>query len=126
MRKVLVADDSPTMRRMVIASLRGLQNVDFIEAGNGFEAIEHLTLEPVSLMILDLNMPEMHGLEVLRFLQAHEPFRNIPVVVVTTKNDRESRQAALDAGARRVLNKPFEPAALMEEARELLGKDTAA
>src|SRR5687768_8492197 len=117
MTRVLVVDDSPTIRRMVIASLRALPDAEFIEAGNGFEAIECVMLGPVSLIILDLNMPDMHGLEVLRFLKSHEQLRKIPVVVVTTKSDEESRNSALAAGASRFLNKPFVPARLMEEAR---------
>ena len=71
MKNVLVVDDSPTMRRMVIASLRELQNVSFDQAASGLEAIEQLALAPVHLMILDLNIPDIHGLEVLEFVRRH-------------------------------------------------------
>ena len=69
MKNVLVVDDSPTMRRMVIASLCQLQGMSFDQAGSGLEAIERLALAPVHLMILDLNMPDIHGLEVLEFVR---------------------------------------------------------
>ena len=74
MRRILVVDDSATMRKMVIASLRDLTDVSFSEAGNGFEAIEQLEVAPFDLMILDLNMPEMHGLEVLKFVLEHPSY----------------------------------------------------
>lgn len=121
MRTILVVDDSPTMRRMVVASLRELDDVGFDQAASGLEAIERLALVPVDLVVLDLNMPDVHGLEVLRFLRAHERFRSVPVVVLTTRGDDESREAALQAGATRYLTKPFEPAAFAPEIRALLG-----
>ncbi len=120
MRHILIVDDSPTMRRMVRASVQRLPAVAVTEAGNGLEAIERLALKPVDLMVLDLNMPDMHGLEVLRFLRSHERYRGLPVVVLTTKADPATRQAALAAGASLYLTKPFEPRELSERVGELL------
>jgi two-component system chemotaxis response regulator CheY len=120
MRKILIVDDSPTIRRMVAASLQSLEEVFFEEASNGLEAIEKLAREPVNLMILDLNMPDMHGLEVLQFIRTHEQYRRVPIIVLTTKYDPESRKAALDGGASRFLTKPFEPTALRQQAASLL------
>ncbi|MGH9903004.1 MAG: response regulator, partial [Pyrinomonadaceae bacterium] len=88
MSNILIVDDSPTMRRMVSASLRALGGARFQEASSGLEAIERLALGPVSVMLLDLNMPDMHGLEVLEFLKSHEAYRDIPVVVLTTRGTR--------------------------------------
>jgi two-component system, chemotaxis family, chemotaxis protein CheY len=120
MRTVLIVDDSPTIRRMVAASLQSLDDVRFGEASNGLEAIEMLVRESASLMILDLNMPDMHGLEVLQFVRAHDQFRGLPIIVLTTKYDPESRAAALKCGASLYLTKPFEPATLREHALSLL------
>ena len=72
MLKTLVVDDSPTMRRMVMASLREVCAGGFLEAASGLEAIEQLALGPVALIVLDLNMPDMHGLEVLKFVRSHQ------------------------------------------------------
>ncbi len=121
MKRVLVVDDSPTMRRMVISSLRPLAGVDFGEAANGLEAIEKLSLGSVSLMVLDLNMPDMHGLEVLRFLRSHLPFKDLPVIVLTTKDDEGSRTGAMDAGATAYLTKPFQPQVLLDNVMKVLG-----
>jgi two-component system, chemotaxis family, chemotaxis protein CheY len=120
MKRVLIVDDSPTMRRMVISSLRPISGVEFNEAANGLEAIEKLSLGPVSLMILDLNMPDMHGLDVLRFLRSHVPFKGIPVIVLTTKDDESSRSGAMNAGATVYLTKPFQPQVLLENAARIL------
>jgi two-component system chemotaxis response regulator CheY len=105
---------------MVISSLRNLQDVDFREAGNGLEAIEKLSLAPVSLVILDLNMPDMHGLELLQFLRSHSSFKDIPVIILTTKDDAVTRGTAMKAGASLYLTKPFQPATLLEKASGVL------
>lgn len=125
MLKTLVVDDSPTIRRMVIASLRDVCDGGFAEAASGLEAIEQLALGPVALIILDLNMPDMHGLEVLNFVRSHQRYRNIPVVVLTTRNDGTSRRAVLDGGASLYLTKPFLPQALAAEVRTLLDHQPA-
>jgi two-component system chemotaxis response regulator CheY len=120
MDRTLVVDDSPTMRRMVIASLRDVCPGGFSEAGSGLEAIEQLALGPAALMVLDLNMPDMHGLEVLRFLRNHSSFKRLPVIVLTTRGDDASRAAALAAGASAYLTKPFGPHVLAAQARSLI------
>jgi two-component system chemotaxis response regulator CheY len=120
MDRTLIVDDSPTMRRMVIASLRDICTGGFSEAASGLDALEQLALGPAALMILDLNMPDMHGLEVLRFVRSHPAFRRLPVVVLTTRGDEASRRAALEAGASVYLTKPFIPAVLAREAQRLL------
>ena len=121
MTRVLVIDDSPTIRRMVKASLSSLPApVEFVEAASGLEAIERLALGPVDLIVLDLNMPDMHGLEVLGFVRSHQKYRRVPVIVLTTRGDDASRQAALQGGASIYLTKPFEPRVLAAEAAQLL------
>jgi two-component system, chemotaxis family, chemotaxis protein CheY len=120
MNSILIVDDSPTMRRMVMASLRALPGAGFDEASTGLEAIERLALAPVDLIILDLNMPDMHGLEVLNFLRRHQAYSHIPVIVLTTRGDEASRSDALAAGASLYLTKPFSPQALAAQARALL------
>lgn len=119
MPHLLIVDDSPTIRRMVKAALAPL-SMDTIEAASGLEAIEQLAVAPISLMVLDLNMPDMHGLEVLGFVRANQKFHNIPIIVLTTRDDPASRDAAAQAGATRYLTKPFKPEALLTEARQVL------
>ncbi len=118
---VLVVDDSPTMRRMVMTSLKPIGGVQFGEASSGLEAIERLALSHVDLMILDLNMPEMHGVEVLQFVRSHKTYRALPVVVLTTRGDETSRTEAMASGATDYLTKPFDSKELLTRARALLG-----
>jgi two-component system, chemotaxis family, chemotaxis protein CheY len=120
MHRTLVVDDSPTIRRMVIASLKEVCNGGFAEAGSGLEAIEQLALGPVAAVILDLNMPDMHGLEVLKFVRSHKAYRRTPIVVLTTRGDSASRIAMLEAGATEYMTKPFVPQALAERVRALV------
>jgi len=110
---------------MVRASLAGITSARFVEAGSGLEAIEQLTLAPVGLMVLDLNMPDMHGVEVLKFVRHHPKYQALPVIVLTTRGDEESRRAAMDAGATVYLTKPFLPQVLAEQAVELFNRETA-
>jgi two-component system chemotaxis response regulator CheY len=118
---ILVVDDSPTIRRMVRAALEPVGPACFVDAETGLEAIERLAFAPVALVVLDLNMPDMHGIEVLKFIRGHAAYRDIPVLVLTTRSDDASRAAALDAGATVYVTKPFAPAMLAAEARKLLG-----
>jgi len=117
---ILVVDDSPTMRRMVITSLGSLGTVKSTQAGTGLEAIERLAIEPVDLMVLDLNMPDMHGMEVINFVRRHQSYRDIPIVVLTTKGEEATRTQALAAGANHYLTKPFDPRQLADVVGSLL------
>lgn len=126
MSRIVIVDDSPTIRRMVRTSLASLPQATFVDAASGLEAIEQLTLGPVTLMVLDLNMPDMHGLEVLNFVRRHPMYRALPVIVLTTRGDDASRTAAVEAGATVYMTKPFVPQALAERARALLGSAAVA
>jgi two-component system chemotaxis response regulator CheY len=120
MKRVLVVDDSPTMRRMVISSIRNLSPLKIDQAESGLDAIEKLTLFGTDLVILDLNMPDMHGMEVIRFIRQHESYRNIPIVILTTRNDEDTRTTALKAGADMYITKPYDPATFSDKINKLL------
>ncbi len=125
MPTILVVDDSPTIRRMVRAALGALPNVSFAEAGSGLQAIETLAVQAVQAVVLDLNMPDMHGLDVLKFLRSHSQYRTLPVIILTTRGDDVSRHDALAAGASAYLTKPFSPTALTESVRDFLASPDA-
>jgi two-component system, chemotaxis family, chemotaxis protein CheY len=124
MKNILVVDDSATMRRMVKTCLKELPDVQLHDAASGLEAIERLAITSMDLMILDLNMPDMHGLEVLRFVREHQALQKIPIVVLTTKGDEATRGEAMKRGASVYLTKPFVPAELVRHA-QLLMKENA-
>jgi two-component system, chemotaxis family, chemotaxis protein CheY len=120
MHKILIVDDSPTIRKMVRASLQDLSSSEFIEAGTGLEAIEHLAVTRVQLIVLDLNMPDMHGIDVLKFVRRNPHYSGIPIIVLTTRGDETSRQTAQQAGATSYMTKPFAPETLAKAVRDLL------
>ncbi|MGK7900348.1 MAG: response regulator [Hormoscilla sp.] len=122
MTRILLVDDSATMRKMVKASLKDLGEVSFGEASNGLEAIEELANASYDMIVLDLNMPEMHGLEAIKFIVGHPTYKDIPIVILTTKGDEESKKKALEEGAAKYLTKPFKPQTLSENIVEVLNK----
>jgi two-component system, chemotaxis family, chemotaxis protein CheY len=117
---VLVVDDSRVMREMIIACLRGLPDLAFEPAASGLEAIEKLSLSVFDLVVLDLNMPDIGGYDVLEFVRHQDQLRNVPILVVTTRGDETSRTRALDAGASRFMTKPFTPEDIQHAAATLL------
>ncbi len=120
LKRVLVVDDSATMRRMVIAAMSRIGELSFEQAVSGLDAIERVTLTPIDLVLLDLNMPDMHGLEVLRFIRGQPGLRDLPVVILTTRGDDDSRTAAMRDGATLYLTKPFAPDAIISQLQPLL------
>ena len=123
--KFLVVDDSATIRKMIITALRPLQG-SFREASSGLEAIEQLMLCPYDVVTLDLNMPDMNGLEFLQFVRGHNAFKDIPIVVITTRVDAGMQDVALAAGANRYITKPFSPEEVLQMVRELLDREALA
>lgn len=119
MTKILVVDDSKVMRDMIVACLRAIPETNFVHASSGLEAIERLSLAPFDLMVLDLNMPDIGGVEVLEFVRAQDTLRALPVLIVTTRGDEQSRQQVLNAGATSFLAKPFTPDSIIAEVRSI-------
>lgn len=120
MKDVLVVDDSKVMRDMIVACLRGLPEARFTQAASGLEAIERLSLGRFDLVVLDLNMPDISGIEVLEFVRAQDNLKTLPILVVTTRGDEASRAQALAAGASLFVTKPFTPEAIAQDAQRLV------
>lgn len=121
MTEVLVVDDSKVIRDMVVACLRARERLRFTHAASGLEAIERLSLAAFDLMVLDLNMPDIGGLEVVEFVRAQDRLRTLPILIVTTRGDEASRTRVLEAGASAFMTKPFTPEALLAQVDSLLG-----
>ncbi len=120
MKRLLIVDDSKLMRDMVAACLRPLGAVTFEFAGTGLEAIERLALVGFDLVVLDLNMPDVGGVEVIEFVRSQDHLRALPILVVTTRGDDSSKQRVIEAGASGFLAKPFAPPQILDEVRRLL------
>jgi two-component system chemotaxis response regulator CheY len=112
------------MRDMIVACLRSLPGLAFTHATTGLEAIERLSLKKFDLVVLDLNMPDVGGIEVVEFVRGQDQLKALPIVIVTTRGDDASRARALEAGANRFMTKPFTPEAIVAEVKGLLGTGT--
>ncbi len=123
MSDILVVDDSKVMRDMISACLRPDPSLVVTHAASGLEAIERLSLKPFDLLVLDLNMPDIGGLEVVEFVRSQDKLKALPILIVTTRSDDGSRERVLAAGASKYLTKPFTPDAILAEVRELLGAE---
>ncbi|MFP5236756.1 MAG: response regulator [Acidobacteriota bacterium] len=107
--RALIVDDSSVMRKIVERSLRnaGLSTLVVYEAGNGVEGLAVLQARQVDLILSDINMPSMDGLEFVRQLRAQNLAPGAPVVMVTTESSEEHVKEAIQAGAQGYIRKPF-------------------
>ncbi|TKD06380.1 response regulator [Polyangium fumosum] len=125
MTEILVVDDSKVMREMIVACLRVGEDFTFTHAASGLEAIEKLALKAFDLVVLDLNMPDIGGFEVIEFIRGQDKLQRLPVLVVTTRGDEGSRVRALAAGASQFMTKPFTPDAILANVQSMLRLDAA-
>jgi two-component system chemotaxis response regulator CheY len=107
--RTLIVDDSSVMRKIVERALRqaGLETLVVHEAGSGVEGLEVLKTTTVDLILSDINMPAMDGLEFLRQIRAQNLAVGIPVVMITTESSEEHVKQAIEAGAKGYIRKPF-------------------
>lgn len=117
--KILIVDDSSTMRRIIINTLSRIGYADVIEGENGKSGLEKLGQGGVEMIITDWNMPEMDGLEFVKTVRTQNP--SIPILMVTTNAAKEDIVEALQAGVNNYVVKPFTPETLKEKIESLLG-----
>jgi len=121
---ILLVDDSPVTRKMVrrAVSLSGLDIGQVLEAGDGAEALLRLAERRFDLVLADINMPVMNGMELVERMSADPVLSGVPVVIVATPLSEARVERLLDLGARAYLPKPFRPEALKGVVEEILGK----
>lgn len=121
-RTVLIVDDSSAMRAFVRAALEGGgEAFEVVEAASGFDALRVLPRQDVALAIVDINMPHIHGLELIAMLRGNECYRDLPLLVISTESTARDRERALQLGATAYLIKPFDAEALLDRVSALLG-----
>ena len=120
--RTLIVDDSSVMRKIVERSLRqaGIDQMVVYEAGNGAEGLDVLKSKNVDLILSDINMPSMDGLEFLRQIRAQNLAPGVPVVMITTESSEEHVKQAILAGARGYIRKPFTAEQVKERVLPLL------
>lgn len=119
----LIVDDSSVMRKIVERCLRqaGVEFTSVLEAGNGKDALKLLEQKPVDLILSDINMPVMDGLQFVQEMQLLPNAKSIPVVMITTEGSESHVLKALSFGARGYIRKPFTPEEVKEHVLPILG-----
>ncbi|PLX82577.1 MAG: response regulator [Desulfuromonas sp.] len=120
-KKILIAEDSPTMRSLIVSTMATMDDYSFVEAANGFEALRILPREKVDLVITDINMPDINGLELVSFIKNHPNYKNTPLFIISTEGSERDREKGLKLGADAYLVKPFSPDELQTLVRQYLG-----
>ena len=122
--KVLIVDDSRIMRRMISGAVSVL-GYEILEAANGREALEVVRSNPSDLaaITMDINMPEMSGMECLEAIMGDDDISDIPVIMITTESEKEKTLEAIRLGARHYITKPFTPEDVTTRLMDVLGSD---
>jgi two-component system chemotaxis response regulator CheY len=120
-KKILFVDDSPTMRRIIRNTLNRIGYEDLIEAEHGMDALEKLNGQSVDLIITDWNMPEMSGEELIKVLRGDANYKDIPVLMITTRGMKDDVMTALALGVNGYVVKPFTPEVIKKKITELIG-----
>jgi len=120
-KKILIAEDSSTMRSLIVSTISALGEYEVVEAANGFEALRALPREKVDLVITDINMPDINGLELVSFIKQNPNYQSTPLIIISTEGSERDREKGLALGADAYLVKPFSPEALQDLIRNYLG-----
>lgn len=121
MKKILIAEDSPTMRSLLVSTIESLEGYQIIEATSGFEALRLLPREEVNLIITDINMPDINGLELISYVRNNPNYRSIPLFIISTESSEKDLERGIALGADEYLVKPFNPERLLGLIRVYLG-----
>ena len=119
-RQILIVEDSPTMRQLLVFALRRLKDVDIVEAVDGMDGLRKISSDHFDLALIDINMPIMDGLKLIRLIRSEDSLQNVPIVVITTEGAEEDRARALQLGADEYLTKPVQANRVLQVARQLL------
>jgi two-component system chemotaxis response regulator CheY len=120
---ILIVEDSPTMRALLTSALEDLDTpVKVTEAESGFEALRQLPRNAYDLIVTDINMPHINGLELISFVRNNASYHSIPLIIVSTEGSERDRDKGVGLGADAYLVKPFEPEELRDVVRELLAR----
>jgi two-component system chemotaxis response regulator CheY len=114
MARIMVVEDSTTMRSLISATIEEIEGMEVVQAVSGFEALRILPQSRIDLIITDINMPDINGLEIVHFIRSNPHYRAIPIVIVTTEQAEEDRKKGLALGASEYLTKPFRPEHLQD------------
>lgn len=121
MKTILIVEDSSTTRALIRAVIDELGDFDTVEASSGFEALKMLPQQEYDLIITDINMPDINGLELINFVRNNARYRHIPIIIVSTERSEEDKKRGMALGATAYVTKPFKSFELQETIEKIIG-----
>jgi len=106
--RILIVEDSPTMRQLLVFALKRLKAIDVVEAQDGMDGLRKVTSDHFDLALIDINMPVMDGLKLIHLIRSEPSIRDMPICVITTEGAEEDKQRAIKLGANEYLTKPIQ------------------
>jgi two-component system chemotaxis response regulator CheY len=119
-QRILIVEDSPTMRQLLVFALKRLKEVEVVEASDGMDGLRKVTSDNYDLAFVDINMPVMDGLKLISLIRAEVNLESMPICVITTEGAKEDRERALALGANEYLTKPIQANKVLGVAKSLL------
>jgi len=118
--KVLVVEDSPTMRQLIVFALKRIRGFQIVEANDGVDGLKKLSAEKFDLILTDINMPIMDGLKLVSMVRNDPNYKETPIIVITTEGAIEDRERALALGANEYITKPIQTKKILETVKKLM------
>ena len=121
MKTILIVEDSATTRALIRAVIEELGDFETVEASSGFEALKMMPLQEYDLIITDINMPDINGLELINFVRNNPRYNHLPIIIVSTEKSEEDKKRGIALGATAYITKPFKSFELQEIIKKTIG-----
>jgi two-component system chemotaxis response regulator CheY len=120
-KTILIVEDSSTTRALIRAVIDELGDFETVEASSGFEALKMLPQQEYDLIITDINMPDINGLELINFVKSNPRYSHVPIIIVSTERSEEDKKRGMALGATAYVSKPFKSLELQEAIQKIIG-----
>ena len=120
MKTILIVEDSATTRALIRAVIDEIGEYETVEAGSGFEALKMLPQQEYDLIVTDINMPDINGLELINFVRNNPRYNHLPIIIVSTERSEEDKKRGMALGATAYVTKPFKSSELQEIIKTIL------
>ncbi len=121
-KRILIVDDSEMTRRLISTAVRGLGDIEYEEAKDGFEALQKLPTTPFNLLFVDINMPNINGLELIDYCKQSERYQHIPIIIISTEDSLKDQEKGVELGASGYLLKPIKLDRVIEVIKNTIGE----
>ncbi|MEC4676492.1 MAG: response regulator [Nitrospirota bacterium] len=121
MKTILIVEDSATTMALIRAVIEELGDFETVEATSGFEALKLLPRHDYDLIVTDINMPDINGLELISFIKNNPVYQTLPIIIVSTEQTDEDRKRGMALGAAAYVTKPFSSLQLQETIKKTIG-----